>query len=167
MVWMMLIMILPLAGIGLFFVLPLGGALPLYIILLAISATYHCLMMRALRLPLQMGPERMIGSAVYVRSWQGRRGQVVWEGEIWRAETSDGTALASGERVVIDGRSGLTLEVRPGSKAEAPQHLSHAVVNKCGVDRLLAIPQIVGRRFRPRGLEKLLAWPRGAERLAR
>jgi membrane protein implicated in regulation of membrane protease activity len=118
MVWMMFIMILPVLGLALFFVLPLAAALPLYLVLLAISGAYHWLMMCAMRLPFQAGPEKMIGSIASVRNWKGNAGQVLWEGQIWRAETSDGTAFASEDRVTIGGLSGLTLFVRP---VEQPQ----------------------------------------------
>lgn len=167
MVWMMLIMVLPLLGLGLFFVLPLATALALYIIVFAVSGTFHYLMMRALRLPAQMGPERMIGSSASVRSWQGRRGQVVWDSEVWEAETPGGSPLATGERVVIDGRSGLTLEVRSASESQAPEHARNAVGDKCSLDGLPAFQHLVGRGFRLGGFEKFFTWPHRAEKLAR
>jgi membrane protein implicated in regulation of membrane protease activity len=122
MIWMMLIMALPVLGLGLFFVLPLTAAVPLYLVLLSVSGAYHWLMMRALRLPPQVGPEKMIGSVVTVRKWKGNAGQVIWESEIWRAETAGGTVPASGDKVVIEGLSGLILSVRPIDKPRAERH---------------------------------------------
>ena len=112
MVWMMLIMFFPVLGLVLFYFLPVWTALPIYLIVVAISASCHWLMMRSMRLPAQVGRRKMIGSTAVVLNWQGGSGQVGWEGEIWRAETPDGIPLEKGDRVIIDSVSGLTVLVK-------------------------------------------------------
>ena len=113
MIWMMIIMFLPVLGLGLFLILPLWSALPLYLILFAISGSCHWLMMRSMQLPPQLGHEKMIGSVATVLNWTGDRGQVIWNGEIWREVARHGAAVASGDKVVIEGLSGLTAFVKP------------------------------------------------------
>jgi membrane-bound ClpP family serine protease len=119
MVWMMLVMSSPLLGLVLFFVLPLWTAMPIYVVLLAISGSCHWLMMRSMRLPAQMGREAMIGAVAVVLNWKGDAGQIRWNGEIWRAESLAGTPLQKWDRVVIDGLSGLTVFVRPIKQLQA------------------------------------------------
>lgn len=118
MIWMFIIMGLPVLGAALFFVLPLVAALPSYLVLLAITAMYHHMMMGALSLPSQAGPEEMIGAIASVRNWEGDRGQVLWGSEIWQARTQDGSTLANEEKVVIEARSGLILKVTSARNRE-------------------------------------------------
>jgi membrane protein implicated in regulation of membrane protease activity len=84
MLLMMIIMSLPLLGIGLFFVLPLAAALPAYLAVVGFSGIYQWLMMRAMHLPARTGTEGMMGSKAVVLNWEGTRGQVICEGEIWQ-----------------------------------------------------------------------------------
>lgn len=113
MFWMMLLMFLPLPALALFYLLPLSTAIPFFILLLAISGSYHCLMMQSMRFPLETGPETMAGSVAFIRHWERDSGQVLRNGEIWQAKSSDGQVLLSDQdKVIIDRRTGLTLLVR-------------------------------------------------------
>jgi membrane protein implicated in regulation of membrane protease activity len=113
MVWMALLMCLPLLGLALFFVYPWRVALVPYLILVGVSGYFDWLMMHAMHLPVRSGRKGMIGSMAVVLNWRGDSGQVTWKDEIWQALTRDGKTLRTGERVVIDSVSGLTLSVKP------------------------------------------------------
>lgn len=108
-----LVMAFPIFGIFLFFELPLREALPIYLFFTGVSGVCHWAMMHSMKQPPRTGGKAMIGSTGVVLHWEGRSGQVNWREEIWQAETNNGRSLASGDRVVIDSLSGLTLLVRP------------------------------------------------------
>ena len=83
--------------------------------LTAVSATFFLgvlgLAMRARRRPVITGSEEMIGSTGEVVHWAGGTGRVHVHGEIWAAES--GAMLATGQKVRVVGRTGLTLAVEP------------------------------------------------------
>lgn len=113
MIWMALLMGLPVLGLALFWVYPWRVALFPYLVLVAVSGFFDWLMMRSMRLPVATGRKEMLGSTAVVLNWLGDSGQVTWKNEIWQAHTTDGTSPMTGERVVIDSLSGLTLFVKP------------------------------------------------------
>lgn len=55
---------------------------------------------------------RLHGSCAVVKTTLDPAGQVALRGEIWRAESTDGQVHQPGERVMVEGNRGLTLEVR-------------------------------------------------------
>ena len=113
MLLMMLIMSLPFLGIALFLVLPLGEAVPAYVVVAGFSVFYQWLMAGAMHLPVRTGMEKMAGSIAAVRSWDGRTGLVMHDGEIWQAETEVKQSFARGEKVGIAQVNGLKLRVAP------------------------------------------------------
>lgn len=136
MIWMVIIMTLPLTGIGLFFVLPMETALPLYLILLAVSGAHHWLMMRSMRLPGQTGPEKMVGSKAVVHDWEGQSGRVIYGGETWRAKTSSSKTFAQEDEVLICGLSGLTLFVKPVEEtSQTLQSMNKTTTTRLGIIR--------------------------------
>jgi membrane-bound serine protease (ClpP class) len=72
----------------------------------------------ARRRPVTAGPQTLIGTAGEMRE----RGLVYVEGELWRARSSDGSALRAGDRVEVTALNGLELRVRriPVAAAAAP-----------------------------------------------
>ena len=73
------------------------------------------------------GAEGLIGQVGVVRSWGGEDGSVSLEGAVWRArrslepdpvEEADERTLRTGDRVVVERLSGLTLSVRPAEAWE-------------------------------------------------
>jgi len=129
---MMLIMSLPLLGLGLFDVLPFWTALIAYLAALGFFAVNQCLMMGAMRLPVRTGPEKMAGTRAAVLDWHGNTGQVIREGEIWQAESKDKRSFVRGQRVAISRMSGLRLFVEP-----APDQTRKTSLN--GGNRVLAV----------------------------
>jgi membrane-bound serine protease (ClpP class) len=66
---------------------------------------------RARRRPVATGRERMIGSPGVVLRWEGGRGAVRVQGEVWSARAA--APLAPGDRVRVAGLEGLTVTVEP------------------------------------------------------
>lgn len=66
---------------------------------------------KARRHPVRTGAEEMIGSTGEVVSWQDGQGRIHAHGEMWEAKSNQ--ALATGQKVRITGRVGLTLMVEP------------------------------------------------------
>jgi membrane-bound serine protease (ClpP class) len=83
--------------------------------LTAVSAAFFLgvlgLAVRVRHRPVITGSEEMIGSTGEVVHWAGGTGRVHVHGEIWAAES--GAMLATGQKVRVVGRSGLTLAVEP------------------------------------------------------
>ncbi len=113
MLLMMIIMSLPLLGIGLFFVLPFWAALAAYLAVLAFFVVYQALMMGAMRLPVRTGAEKILSSRAEVLNWQGNSGQVICEGEIWQAESRGQQSFERRQKVAVSGMAGLKLIVTP------------------------------------------------------
>jgi membrane-bound serine protease (ClpP class) len=67
---------------------------------------------QARRLKIKAGPEQLLGKTCTVISELSPRGEVKFEGQIWRAETSEGV-VKQGELVEVIGRQGLILRVKP------------------------------------------------------
>jgi len=107
---MLIVMLLPLAGLLFFFVLPFRAALLAYLAGCVVSFFAHRLMHRAARLPVLTGKEGLIGRTARVVDWQGHRGTVRCHDELWTA-TSD-QHLAAGDPAVIVAVHGLTIAVR-------------------------------------------------------
>ena len=63
----------------------------------------------ARRLPVYTGTHALVGVEAEVRT----PGQVFLNGELWQAETDDGTDLVPGERVRVEAVEGLRLKVHP------------------------------------------------------
>jgi membrane-bound ClpP family serine protease len=75
------------------------------------------------RLRASSGREALSGRLGVVRSWNGGDGQVFVEGALWRARRSWGDEegeLGTGDAVVVERVSGLTLAVRRAEDWEEP-----------------------------------------------
>ena len=114
-----LILLLPIAGLALFWMLPISTALPAYLVLLAVSAWLYYVTLKAMRRPTETGLEGLIGKPAIVIAMNGHQGQVSVEGEIWEATSDD--ALRKGDTARITRISGLTLEVQHATPALTPQ----------------------------------------------
>src|ERR687897_2772673 len=76
--------------------------------------------LKARRLRSAAGREALSGRMGVVRSWEGTDGQVFVDGALWRARPSwpDEPPPATGEAVVVERVSGLTLAVRRAEEWE-------------------------------------------------
>jgi membrane-bound serine protease (ClpP class) len=70
--------------------------------------------------PVRTGHEEMVGALAEVRVPLAPEGQVYTQGALWRARAINGAGeLRTGDRVRVDSVDGLTLLVRPETKAES------------------------------------------------
>lgn len=106
-----LILLMPIAGLGVFWLFPFAVAVPIYLVILSVSGVVYYVAMRAMHRSVQTGGEAMahkIGEVVDARTGHGR---VEVEGEVWRALSVE--QLHKGERVEVLGVTDrLTLRVR-------------------------------------------------------
>lgn len=118
-----LVLLMPLFGIPLFWLLPLGYALPANIALWLISAFLYWLIRKAMRKPIQDGFHSLIGTEAEVISEQALTHSAKYlvrakgEGELWSAYSAD--ALEIGEQVNIVAVRGIGVvveRVEPGSR---------------------------------------------------
>ena len=110
--WCHLLLLLPLAGLALFFVLPWPVALGIDVVLAAIAAGIAVPGMRALRQPITTGREALVGQIGEAASDVQREGLVRYGGELWTA-TANGVRISAGTRVRIRGVEGLKLLITP------------------------------------------------------
>ncbi len=82
-----------------------GGA----IVVVGLNASLAVIVYKLLRRKPSTGDEGMIGQIGVAVSRIRGEGRIKVRGEIWKAESSD--VIKAGEKVVIDGMSGLTLRV--------------------------------------------------------
>lgn len=104
-------LVLPLAGLLLFFVLPFPVALAVYLPFAALSAVFAVKVIEAMLQPASTGSEGMRGAQGVVMTVHGTRGVVQVRGEIWSFLARE--PLTPGARVAIVEIKGLTALVRP------------------------------------------------------
>lgn len=104
-----IILLLPLFGLILFVLLPVPVALPLYVIILAVSLVLYTAISRAMRRPVMTGAEGMIGRKGFVVDSVGRTLQIAVRDELWNAVSP--VAIEKGQRIHVIGISGLLLQV--------------------------------------------------------
>ena len=113
MIIMFILMVAPLLAIPVFWLLPIGQAIGVYFIALALSGWMFWLMRRNKKYRVVTGREGLIGrnAEIVARSRGGDRAAYTLrvEGELWTARSSD--ILQPGENVVITGSEGNTLIV--------------------------------------------------------
>ena len=106
-----LTLLLPLVGLGVFWLLPLPLAIPAYLAILLLSGAVYVLALRSMHGAVRTGAEGMAHKAGRVIDADGARGRVRVEGEIWNAVASE--PLHPGERVEVVGLDDrLTVRVR-------------------------------------------------------
>ena len=104
-----LVLLMPVIGLILFWILPFYTALPLYAIVAVGSGVIYYSIMKASHRPRKIGKENMIGRKAKVVQKINPLGQVIIDGEIWEAESDE--TLDKGEKVKIFAINGLMLKV--------------------------------------------------------
>ncbi len=108
-----LILLMPLLGLALFWLLPLGYALPSYVVIALISAFLYWLITRAMKKPLQDGFQSLIGTEAEVvsrlASDHSAQYLVRSQGELWSAYSTE--VLNIGESVNIVAVKGIGVVV--------------------------------------------------------
>jgi membrane protein implicated in regulation of membrane protease activity len=106
-----LLLLLPLVGLALFFFLSWQAALPLYVIIFVGSLALYWKIIQAQRRRPIIGKRAMTGDRAVVVSAKGEEVEVDYQGEIWRAISSQ--PLQQGDQVIIMAVEGLILRVAP------------------------------------------------------
>jgi membrane protein implicated in regulation of membrane protease activity len=106
-----ILIFIPLLALALFLFLPWHVALLLYLAFAIVALAIARKVVQAQRQPRASGEEAMIGGRAVVVSMGTRFVEVQYQGEIWRAVSSQ--ALHLGQQVIIDNAKGLTLQVSP------------------------------------------------------
>ena len=105
---------MPLFGLPLFWLLPLGYALPINIVTVLISGFLYWLITRAMKRPLQDGFQSLIGTEAEVvsrlASDHSAQYLVRSQGELWSAYSTD--TLQPGEQVSIMAVKGIGVVVK-------------------------------------------------------
>jgi membrane protein implicated in regulation of membrane protease activity len=112
MIVMFILMVAPILALPVFWLLPIGQAVIVYSVALALSGWMFWLMRGNRHRPVKTGKESLVGREAKITSRSnGTRPSytLMIEGEIWTARSRE--ALKTGERVVITGSEGNTLIV--------------------------------------------------------
>ncbi len=102
--WCHVLLAMPVIGLGLFFVLPLATALPIYLLVVALSFALYYKITESMHAPVRTGPEALIGREVVTTE----DGSIRWQGEWWTAQPR-----LPRQRVRVVGLKGLNLVVEP------------------------------------------------------
>ena len=128
-----LILLMPLLGLPLFWLLPLGYALPINVVIWLTSAFLYWLIMRAMRKPLQDGFQSLIGTEAEVVSRlvpdHSAQYLVRSQGELWSAYSTD--KLQPGEPVNIMAVKGIGVVVERADNSH--DELGNAKTKLAGV----------------------------------
>lgn len=104
MILMKILMLLPIVAIPVFLLLPMGQAITIYLVCLALAGLMFWLMRRTDKLPITTGAEAMVGQEVKVVSRIRSPGPPVYlvraSGETWRARTQDTVQIGNIATVV-------------------------------------------------------------------
>jgi len=99
---------MPIIGLVVFWIWPLGTAIPVYLVILITSGLLYIAIMRSMSRPVVTGAKGLVGKLVEVIDMNDHhKGHVTIEGEIWDA-VSDET-LQKGDEAKITGVKDLTL----------------------------------------------------------
>ena len=125
-----LVLLMPLFGIPLFWLLPLGYALPANIALWLIAAFLYWLIRKAMRKPIQDGFRSLIGTEAEVVSKRAPTHSAKYlvraqgEGELWSAYSTD--VLKIGEQVNIVAVKGIGVVVERAESGSHPGETGNA-----------------------------------------
>ncbi len=124
------VLLLPFAGLPLFWLLPLGYALPINIALWLATPFLYRLIRRAMRKPIQDGFQSLIGTEAEVVSKRSPDGPSQYlvraqgEGELWSAYSTD--VLEIGEQVNIVAVKGIGVVVERAENSSRSGEIGNA-----------------------------------------
>ena len=105
-----LVLMMPILGLAVFWFWPISVALPIYTIILLLSAVVYFVLMQAMRHPVATGSEGLINEIGEAMQAFNQQTRVFVHGEIWNAISSE--PLHQGESVKIAGVNGLSVRVK-------------------------------------------------------
>ena len=104
------LLLLPLVALPVFWIAPLAIALPVYGVVLALSAAIYWYAVQAMRRPVQTGAEVLVGEIGEVVESRGANLFVRARSEVWHARSA--AQLREGDRVKVVAVEDLTLRVQ-------------------------------------------------------
>jgi membrane protein implicated in regulation of membrane protease activity len=110
-----LILLMPIAGLVVFWLFPLPIAAPIYAVILAASLILYRAVMQAMRCPVKTGKRGMIGEVGTVISSSNGESLIRVHGELWRATSP--RPLHKRELVRVVAVTGLSLQVQGVNKS--------------------------------------------------
>ncbi len=112
---------MPVIALPLFWIAPMGFAVPVYLFVLAVSIFVYWLITRAMKQPVRDGFQSLIGTETRVisrvDSEHAARYLVRSQGELWSAFSKDG--LQPGDVVTIVGVQGVGVVIERSGTSEA------------------------------------------------
>ncbi len=133
-----LILLLPVAGLPLFWLLPLGFALPINIVIWLTTAFLFWLITKAMKKPTQDGFQSLIGTEAEVvsKSETGNSAQYLvraqGEGELWSAYSRD--TLQPGEWVNIAAVKGIGVVIERAEPGSRPSEIGNTKIMPSGAN---------------------------------
>ena len=122
-----LILLMPILGVPVFWLLPLNYAIPIYLSIVLISGFLYWLITKAMRRPLQDDFQSLIGTKAEVVSKtapeHSARYLIRSKGELWSAYSTD--ALNVGELATIVSIKGIGVVVKREQKLKRKQNTSN------------------------------------------
>jgi membrane-bound ClpP family serine protease len=106
-----IILLLPILALPVFYFLPLGTALPIYLAVLLFTWLVYYKIMGAMKAKVKTGKEGLLGEEALVIEDINPYGKVMVLSEIWVAR-GNGNKFLKGQKVTIAGFDGLTAIVR-------------------------------------------------------
>jgi membrane protein implicated in regulation of membrane protease activity len=116
-----LILMLPVLGLPVFWLLPLLEALPVYGVILVLSILVYVYVVRAMRHPVETGAEEILHSTGKVVDAGTKNIRVRVHSEMWQAVSAE--KLQPGDLVEIISIDGLRLRVRKHVASRAAQNV--------------------------------------------
>ena len=104
-----LVLLMPLFGLSLFWMLPLGVAFPLYLGVLAISGIVYYALLQAMKAPVRTGNPALLNQPVQVMERSGDHWIVEAHGELWQADSDE--FFVPGQRATVDRINGMKLHI--------------------------------------------------------
>ena len=130
-----LILLMPVLGLPIFWLMPLNLAVPIYVVIVLMSAFFYWLITRAMRKPIQDGFQSLIGTEAEVVSKQasGKPARYIIrsQGELWSAYSTDNLQL--GEQVNIVAVRGIGVVIERAENRSHPEETGHAKTVLSGV----------------------------------
>lgn len=119
-----LLLLMPIIGLPIFWLVPLNFAIPIYAVIVLISGLLYWLIVRSMRRTPLIGVESLVGARAEVVSrlpeGQGAQYLVRSQGELWSARSND--ALQPGDTVNIVAMRGISLVVGSGDAGSRQLH---------------------------------------------
>ena len=123
-----LILLMPVITLPIFWLMPLNFAVPIYVVIVLISAFLYWLITKAMRKPLQDGFQSLIGTEAEVvsRMAPGYSAQYLIrsQGELWSAYATD--TFQPGESVNIVAVKGIGVVVERAEPGSRPSEIGNA-----------------------------------------